>query len=123
MKLMIVEDHTGIRKRICALLARANVEIRECSTGEEAIPAAREFLPDWVVMDVNLNGMNGFEATKTICREVPCARVVVISAEGPDDRNYLHQEAAASGAEQFLSKHRLAQLPGILYDSPQPPAA
>ena len=123
MKLLIVEDHAGIRKRICTLLARDNVEIRECSTGEEAIPTAREFQPDWVIMDVNLNGMNGFEATKTICREGPFTRVVVISTEGPEDRNYLHETALASGAEEFLSKNRLALLPGIVYHSPQSPAA
>ena len=123
MKLIILEDHPGIRKKICALLDRANVEIRECSTGEEAILAARDFRPDWVIMDVNLNGMNGFEATRAICRDVPFTRVVVISTEGPQDRNYLHEAAVESGAEQFLSKHRLAQLPGILYGSPQPPAA
>ena len=74
-------------------------------------------------MDVNLHGMNGFEATKAIRKEVPSARVVIISTEGAEDRNYLHEAAVDSGAEQFLSKHRLAQLPQLLANWPQPPAA
>ena len=46
MKLMIVDDHAGMRSRIRDLLARPNVETREYGTGEEAIEAAREFQPD-----------------------------------------------------------------------------
>ena len=121
MKLMIVEDHVVVRKKICELLARRDVEIRECASGEEAIRTAREFLPDWIIMDVNLPGINGFEATATIRKKVPSARIAIICAE---EKNYLREEADAAGAELFLSKHRLVQLPRMLYgDSPSPPVA
>ena len=119
MKIMIVEDHEWTRKRICELLARPDVEIHECGTGEEAMWSARDFQPDWIVMDVNLPGVSGLEAAEAIRKEMPTARVVIISAE---DRNYLREQATAVGAELFLSKHHLAKLPGILRgESPQPP--
>lgn len=116
---MIVEDHAGLRQKICELVARPNVEIRECGTGEEAMWSAHHFQPDWIIMDVNLPGVNGFAATEIIREGICSARFVIISAE---DREYLREQAKASGAEQFLSKHRLAQLPRILYgESLQPP--
>jgi two-component system chemotaxis response regulator CheB len=115
MKLMIVDDHAGMRKKICELLAKPDVETRAYATGEEAVLAAREFQPDWIIMDVHLPRMNGFEAIEIIRTEVPRARIVVISTE---DRNYLREAARAVGAEQFLSKHQLASLPQMLYGGP-----
>ena len=112
MKLMIVDDHAGIRKKICELLGRPNVEMRECASGEDAIDATAEFKPDWIIMDVNLPGVNGFEAAAMIREAVPCMQVVFISAE---DRNYLREEAQNRHAAQFLSKNHLAQLPRVLY--------
>jgi DNA-binding NarL/FixJ family response regulator len=121
MKLMIVDDHAGMRKKIRELLARPNVEARDYTSGEEAIRVAREFQPDWIIMDVHLPGVNGFEATRTIRTEVPQARIVMISAE---DKDYLRQEAEAAGAEEYLCKHQLARLPRIIYDgSANSPAA
>jgi DNA-binding NarL/FixJ family response regulator len=120
MKLMIVDDHAGMRSRIRDLLARPNVETREYGTGEEAIEAAREFQPDWIIMDVHLSGVNGIEAAKTIRSDVPRARIVVISTE---DRGYLREAAREGGAEEFLSKHQLADLPHMLYGGPAGPPA
>ena len=121
MKLMIVDDHVGIRKTICKLLAKSNVEMCECATGEEAMQTAREFQPDWIIMDVHLPGVNGFEAAEAIHLEFPRTRIIMIST---DDRNYLRAAAQAVGAERFLNKSRLADLPQILYSGPtSPPAA
>src|SRR6185503_19126406 len=115
MKLMIVEDHAGIRKKIRELLARPDMEAREYATGEEAISAASSFQPDWIIMDVHLPGVNGFEATKTIHTELPSARIIMISA---DDKNDLREPARAAGAMEFLCKHDLARLPRMIYGGP-----
>src|SRR4051794_7247091 len=92
MKLMIVEDHAVVRRKICELLAGPNVEIHECTTGEEAMWSVQDFQPDWIIMDVNLPGVNGFEATEAIRKELPAIRVLIISAE---DRDYLRDQALA----------------------------
>ena len=82
---------------------------------------AREFQPDWIIMDVHLPGVNGFEAAEAIHLEFPRTRIIMIST---DDRNYLRAAAQAVGAERFLNKSRLADLPQILYSGPtSPPAA
>ena len=115
MKLMIVDDHAGMRKKIRELLARPNVEIREYTTGEDAVHSAYTFQPDWIIMDVHLPGVNGIEATKAIRPAVPRARIVVISTE---ERRYLREAAREAGAEEFLSKSHLAELPQMLYGGP-----
>jgi DNA-binding NarL/FixJ family response regulator len=115
MKLMIVDDHPGMRKKICELLSRPNVEMYVCTTGEEAMQVASEFQPDWIIMDVHLPGVSGFEAIKTIHTELPSARVVMIST---DDKNYLRETARVSGVEEFLCKHDLACLPRMIYGGP-----
>jgi two-component system cell cycle response regulator DivK len=123
MKLMVVDDHDVMRKIICELLARPGVEIRECVTGEQAMQSARAFQPDWIIMDVNLPGVTGFAATEIIRTEIPSVRVVIVSA---GDRNYLREQALTSGAEHFLAKHNLVELPQMVYgdeEPPQPPVA
>jgi two-component system KDP operon response regulator KdpE len=115
MKIMIVEDHLWMRKQIRELLARPGLEIRECGTGEAAVRGAMEFEPDWIIMDVHLPGITGFEAAESIRKELPQVRMVIIST---DDRNYLREAAYAVGAEEFLSKFRLTELPGLVFADP-----
>jgi hypothetical protein len=56
MRLLIVEDHAGMRNKLRELLAGPNVEMHECGTGEEAMWSVHDFQPDWIIMDVNLPG-------------------------------------------------------------------
>jgi two-component system KDP operon response regulator KdpE len=111
MKLMIVDDHVGVRRKIRELLARPDVEAREYATAEEAISAADIFRPDWIIIDLHLPGLSGFEAIEIIRPKVPQVRIIVISA---DDKGYLREAARAVGAERFLSKHDLADVIQIL---------
>ena len=115
MKLMIVDDHAEMRQKIRELLARPDVEAREYGTGEEAVSAAGEFRPDWIIMDVNLPGMLGFQAAATIRKELPAARVIMVTA---DDKNYFREAARAVGAEKLLSKFYLTDLPRLLFADP-----
>ena len=49
MKLLIVDDHAGVRKLIRELMGHRTTEIRECSDGQEAIRICGEFAPDFVI--------------------------------------------------------------------------
>ena len=79
--LLIADDHTLIRETWSLILkndVRFNV-IAETGSGEEAIELARKLSPDVVLMDINLPGMNGIEATQQIRKYAPGSRVVAIS--------------------------------------------
>ena len=79
--LLIADDHTLIRETWSLILKsddRFNV-IAETGTGEEAIELARELRPNVVLMDINLPGMNGIEATQQIRKFSPGSKVLAIS--------------------------------------------
>ena len=79
--LLIADDHTLIRETWSLILKsddRFNV-IAETGTGEESIELARELRPNVVLMDINLPGMNGIEATQQIRKFSPGSKVMAIS--------------------------------------------
>ena len=66
MKLMIVDDHAGVRQMIRQMVAASGDIVQECSSGDEAVQVAAEFRPDLVTMDVRMPGLSGLEATRAI---------------------------------------------------------
>ncbi len=83
------------------------VTFQECASGEEAIACAREFNPNWVTMDIQLPGMNGFESTAAIKKACPDARVLIVSAY--KDRHF-HEMARTCGATGFILKENILAL-------------
>src|SRR5262245_5628074 len=107
MKLLIVDDHDGVRKLIRELVGHRATEIRECADGEEAIKVCPEFMPDFVIMDLKLPGMDGFEATRQLIAAQPRLRVIAIShLKHPD----VEERARQAGAVYFVRKEKLFDL-------------
>jgi CheY-like chemotaxis protein len=82
------------------------------ANGHEAITLIHELHPDLVLMDLQMAGMNGLEATSEIRRRFPGVAVVIITAhEIPGLRQICHEK----GAYDWVKKSRLYQdLPGVL---------
>jgi DNA-binding NarL/FixJ family response regulator len=80
---VIVEDELFVAWHIESLLQDAEVEVCAIAAdGEEAIDKVRDFLPDLVIMDINLgDGMDGIEAAERI-REITDAKIVFVTANG-----------------------------------------
>jgi DNA-binding NarL/FixJ family response regulator len=111
MKLMIVDDHPGMRKMIRQIVGSPDDVICECATGTEAVDLAAQFEPDWVTMDLRMPGIGGFEATRAIAEIQPAATIVIVSSY---DFHALRHIAAEAGAAAFVTKENLHQLKGIL---------
>jgi DNA-binding NarL/FixJ family response regulator len=105
--LLLVDDHAVVRQGLRALLEAEGdmVVIGEAENGREAVIVAKKTLPDVVVMDVAMPGMNGLEATRQIVRNVPSAKVLVLTSYGEDD--YVTQLMGA-GATGYLLKQSAA---------------
>jgi len=80
MKLMIVDDHEGMRNTIRQLIAAPGDNVLECANADEALAKISEFKPDCVTMDVSMPGNCAFKATRSIREAHPAARVVVVTS-------------------------------------------
>jgi DNA-binding NarL/FixJ family response regulator len=79
--ILIADDHTLIRETWSFILnsdPRFQV-VAECGTGEEAIEKSKELHPDIVIMDINMPGINGIEATEQIKKISPQSKIIGVS--------------------------------------------
>jgi DNA-binding NarL/FixJ family response regulator len=104
---LLVDDHAVVRQGLRALIEAEEdmVVVGESENGRQAVAQAKKGIPDVVVMDVAMPGMNGLEATRQIVRNVPSAKVLVLTSYGDDD--YVEQLLGA-GASGYLVKQTAA---------------
>ena len=111
MRLLIVEDNAQMREMIKLFLRGLADEIAECGDGVQALVAYREFAPDWVVMDIGMDKMDGLEATRQIVVAFPLARIVILTQY---DDPALRQAARKAGAQAYVTKSDLLPLRQLL---------
>ena len=103
IRIIIADDHQMIRETWKLLLEQDKrfLVIAECTNGTEAIQAANKMNADIILMDINMQPINGFEATKKILKKTPSARIIGISVNNQPSyaRNILHL-----GARGFVTK-------------------
>jgi DNA-binding NarL/FixJ family response regulator len=104
IRVLLVDDHIIFRKGVAALLTnREDITIvGEAGNGQEALHAARELLPDVILMDINMPVCDGLEATRRIKRELPHIKIVMLTVA--DDNQEIF-EAIKSGAQGYLLKN------------------
>lgn len=102
-KILLVDDEPVIRALVPAILEGSSVEVRCVEDGARAVPEARAFRPDLVLLDVVLPGMDGL----TVCRLLRADAVVgqtaihMLTARArPQD----HAAARRAGADGFIAK-------------------
>lgn len=81
INILLVDDHELVRTGISKILneVKGFKVIDECETGEEAIKYCRQTEPDVILMDMDMPGMGGLEATKKILRFAPDAKIIVLT--------------------------------------------
>ena len=102
IRVMIVDDHDLFRTGLRNLLEEESVQVvGEAAAGAEAVRAVAELTPDVVVMDLNMSGMSGVEATRQITSISPLTRVVVLTISDQDGDV---MDAILAGACGYLLK-------------------
>jgi DNA-binding NarL/FixJ family response regulator len=98
-RIVIADDHPLFRAGLRALLESVSDTevVGEAATGEEAVEAALSLLPDVVVMDINMPGLNGIDATRRITNECERVNVLVMTMHEDDDAVFAAVRAGARG--------------------------
>lgn len=104
IRVLLVDDQELIRYGLRMVLdAQPDIEVvAEAADGAEAVNTARRLLPDVVLMDVRMPGMDGIEATKQLSATLPDVRVLVLTTY---DRDEFAFGALQAGAAGFLLKN------------------
>ncbi len=114
MRILVVDDNDRVRHGISELLAsETNWEIcGEAKDGTEAIEKARELLPDVILLDISMPGLNGLETTRRLRKEGTGAKILIMSQHDPVQ---LLPRALDAGAQGCVDKARLSTdlLPSI----------
>ena len=103
IKVLLADDHDLVRTGVRRLLEdNTDLEvIAEATTGEEAVSLCRQHQPHVVLMDINMPGMGGMEATKKILNHNELMKVIIVTM---NDDEILAQKLLKIGAAGYLTK-------------------
>jgi two-component system KDP operon response regulator KdpE len=123
-KILVVDDEPQIRRVMRVILSGENYEVVEARSGDAALLRFREFLPDLVVLDLNMPGMGGLETCRAI-RESSDVPIIVLTVRHEEEEKV---EALDAGADDYVTKpfgkkELLARIRAALRRSPASPAA
>jgi DNA-binding NarL/FixJ family response regulator len=103
MKILVADDHTLVRAGLISLIARLpEMEVvGEAADGRQALRMVRDLLPDMVLMDIAMPGLNGLEAAERIHGIHPQTKIIILSMHASEE--YVAQ-ALKAGASGYLLK-------------------
>jgi two-component system nitrate/nitrite response regulator NarL len=101
LRVLVVDDHELFRTGLRALLEEKGFVVDDAADGEAALAALPDFRPDVVIMDLNMPGISGVEATARAVAAIPGVRVVMLTINREDGRVL---EAVRAGALGYLLK-------------------
>jgi two-component system cell cycle response regulator DivK len=102
-RILVVEDNEDNRRIFRDLLTSAGYELVEAGTGEEGVTLAESHVPDLILMDIQLPGVDGYGATRRIkansaLRQIPIIAVTSYALSGDDAK------ALAAGCDAYVAK-------------------
>ena len=101
--IMLVDDHPLLRKGLKQLIAMEDdmQVVAEASSGKDAIALAAEYDPDLIVLDLNMQGMDGIETLKQLRDSGVTSRIIMLTVSDADDDVVA---AITNGADGYLLK-------------------
>jgi len=103
-RILLADDHDLIRQVLANLVdSQPDMEVvGQAGDGLEALSLARDLRPDLIVMDISMPICNGLEATKLIRKQMPDARILILTVHDEDEKLF---EAIKAGARGYLLKN------------------
>jgi CheY-like chemotaxis protein len=111
MTVLIVEDNASVRRLIRRIVASVAEEIHECEDGSAALAAYLQHRRDFVLMDIEMENVDGITATVRIKSAYPAANIIMVT--NYDDAE-LREAARNAGACGYVLKHSLLEIKVVL---------
>jgi two-component system KDP operon response regulator KdpE len=99
-KILLIDDDPQIRRVMKVILAGERYEVAEARSGEAGLVKFRQFLPDLVLLDLNMPGMGGLETCRSI-RDVSEVPVVILTVRREESEKV---ELLDAGADDYITK-------------------
>jgi len=109
--IVIAEDKAEVRRMIRKLIEDIDGDIVECSDGDEAIKAYETNQPDFVLLDINMQPLDGLTAAKEILSRHPEAKIIIVSQHQDDQTR---ETALSIGILEFVGKDDLTPLRDLI---------
>ena len=100
-----------MRRVIRRILSGIAAEIVECEDGDEALATYARTHPDWVLMDIEMAGVDGITTTRRITEAFPASKVIIVTNHSDEP---LRAAARAAGACGYVLKENLLDLRRLL---------
>ena len=101
-RIMVVDDSRVVFAEMQKMLADSDIELaRYCRSGEEAVAAYEDCMPDLVTLDIVMPGIDGLDTCRVLLQRWPDAKILMVSSLAYDDTI---ESASAIGARGFLYK-------------------
>ena len=102
-RILVTDDQEDNRRILIDLLSAAGFKVIEAATGEDGVAAAEQHVPDMILMDIQLPGIDGLEATRRIkanpaLTHIPIFAVTSFALSGDEAR------ALAAGCDGYVAK-------------------
>jgi len=103
VRILVADDHEVVRRGVCALLeGHPGFEVcDEAVDGREAVEKAKRSLPDVVILDIGMPGLNGFDAARQIKKVSPASEVLILTMH---ESEQVIGEVLAAGARGYVLK-------------------
>lgn len=114
LRILVADDHTILRQGLRVIIdAQPDMEVvAEAADGNEAVRAARQCVPDVVIMDIGMPQMDGAAATELLKHELPQIKVLALTAH--EDTSYLSQMLKAGAGGYVLKRAAADELIGAI---------
>ena len=99
--ILYIEDNEVNIDIVKRILEREGYELHWCENGEDGIAMAIELVPDLILVDLHLPGMNGFEITRQLraTEALNNSKIMILTAD-----IYSREEGEAAGADEYMNK-------------------
>lgn len=101
--ILIIEDEKSVRENICTLLEEENYQVAQAGNGKEGITKAKEILPDLIICDIMMHGVDGYEVLTTLAKDKSTKAIPFIFLTAKVERDDIRM-GMKLGADDYLFK-------------------